>query len=94
MPKIEKISVSVTAEQLVAMKAAVDSGEYATTSEIVRHALRDWQLRQRLRHEDIERFRALVEEGINSGPAVPLDFDELEREFEAILDEIKRDEAA
>ena len=42
MSEIQKISVALTTEQLNAIKAAVDTGEYATTSEIMREALREW----------------------------------------------------
>ena len=46
MASVEKVSVALTNEQVSALKAAVDSGEYATTSEIVREAVRDWQLKR------------------------------------------------
>ena len=36
MADIQKVSVALTAEQLAALKAAVEAGEYATTSEIGR----------------------------------------------------------
>jgi antitoxin ParD1/3/4 len=73
MPKIQKISVALTAEQVDALKAAVDTGEYATTSEIVREALREWQWRRELRREDLNRLRQLWEQGKASGAAAPLD---------------------
>ncbi|WP_316159971.1 ribbon-helix-helix domain-containing protein [Bradyrhizobium sp. SZCCHNRI20481] len=44
MASVEKLSVALTSEQVSALKTAVESGEYATTSEIVREAVRDWQL--------------------------------------------------
>lgn len=72
MPDIFKISVALTGEQLATLKAAVDSGEFATTSEAVREALRDWQLkRRRLQREEIRRLRELWDEGKASGPARP-----------------------
>lgn len=80
MPDIQKVSVALTAEQVAALKAAVDSGEYATTSEIVREAIRDWQLKRELRQEDIQRLRQLWDEGIASGPPRPVDFEKLRRE--------------
>jgi antitoxin ParD1/3/4 len=80
MPDIHKISVAVTGEQLDALKSAVNSGAYATTSEVVRDAIRDWQLKQALRRDEIELLRQLWDEGEASGPPGPLDFDELRRE--------------
>jgi antitoxin ParD1/3/4 len=80
MPDIQKVSVALTGEQLATLKAAVESGEYATTSEIVREAIRDWQFKRELRREDVNRLRQLWDEGKASGPSAPLDFDELRRE--------------
>ncbi len=54
MPDIQKVSVALTGEQLAALKAAVETGEYATTSEIVREAIRDWRFKRELRHEDVK----------------------------------------
>jgi antitoxin ParD1/3/4 len=62
MPDIQKISVAVTGEQLAVLKAAVEAGEYATTSEIIREAIRDWQFKRELRQEDIKRLRRLWDE--------------------------------
>jgi antitoxin ParD1/3/4 len=73
MPDIQKISVALTAEQINAIKSAVETGEYATTSEIVREALRDWQWKRELRGEDLKRLRELWREGKASGAARPLD---------------------
>ncbi len=80
MSDIHKISVALTGEQIAALKAAVETGEYATTSEIVREAIRDWQFKHDLRQEDIRRLRQLWDEGKASGPAAPLDFNELRHE--------------
>ena len=35
---IQKVSIALTGGQLAALKAAVEAGEYATTSEVVREA--------------------------------------------------------
>lgn len=77
MSEIGKVSVALTAEQVDALKDAVASGEYATTSEIVREALRDWQLKTALRHEELQRLRRLWDEGVASGPARPFDIERI-----------------
>ena len=71
MPDIQKVSVALTGEQVAVLKAAVETGEYATASEIVREALRDWQFKRELRQEDIRRLRHLWDEGKASGKAEP-----------------------
>ena len=73
MPDVQKVSVALTGEQLAALRAAVETGDYATTSEIVREAVRDWQFKRGLRQEDIRRLRQLWQEGKASGPAEPFD---------------------
>jgi len=75
MPEVQKISVALTGEQISSIKAAVETGEYATTSEIVREAIRDWQFKRALRQEDLSRLRQLWDEGKASGTATPADFD-------------------
>jgi len=73
MPDMQKVSVALTGEQVAALEAAVEAGEYATTGEIVREALRDWQFKRELRRKDVERLRRLWDEGKASGPAEPFD---------------------
>ena len=90
MADIQKVSVALTGEQLAALKAAVEAGEYATTSEIVREAVRDWQFKRELRQEEVKRLRRLWDEGKASGQPEPLDFDELRREARRRLRRPKR----
>ena len=42
MPEILKISVALTSEQVTILKSTVDAGQYATISEVVREAVREW----------------------------------------------------
>jgi antitoxin ParD1/3/4 len=85
VPDIQKVSVALTSEQVFSLKTAVDAGEYATTSEIVREAIRDWQFKREMRQEDIRRLRAAWDSGKASGPATPLDFRGLRKEARKLL---------
>lgn len=70
---MEKISITVTEEHAAMIKEAVGSGDYASTSEVVREALRDWRARRTLGR--------IWDEGIASGPADPqLSLDALKAE--------------
>src|ERR1035441_6156084 len=80
MPDIQKVSIALTGEQLGALKAAVETGEYATTSEIVREAIRDWQFKRELRLQDLRRLRQLWDQGNASGAASPVNFENARRE--------------
>jgi antitoxin ParD1/3/4 len=80
MASVEKLSVALTSEQVAALKTAVESGEYATTSEIVREAVRDWQLKRELRQEDIMRLRQSWDQGVASGSAGKVDMKQLRKD--------------
>ena len=73
MPKIAKVAVALPADTVSAVRDAVDSGEYATTSEVVREALRDWSLKRNLAHLEIDELRRLVQDGGESGPGFDAD---------------------
>lgn len=90
MPNVEKMSLALTAQQAAMMRDAVSTGAYATTSEIVREAMRDWETKWVARNEEIRRLRALWDEGKASGPAQPLDFDELRKEAAVRLEDASR----
>jgi antitoxin ParD1/3/4 len=80
MPDIQKVSVALTGEQVASLKAAVETGEYATTSEIVREALREWEYKREFRGEELVRLRGLLMEADRSGPGKEIDFDAVREE--------------
>lgn len=91
MSNVEKLSIALTVQQADLLREAVDSGEYATASEVVRDAMRVWQEKWEARQADIRRLRELWDEGKASGPAKPLDFEELRKEARLKLAEARRD---
>jgi len=70
MSNFQKVSIALTPEFLTIIKQAVETGEYTSTSEVVRDALREWKDRRTLRELDTEEVRRLWQEGIGSGPSV------------------------
>ncbi|PDS78128.1 ribbon-helix-helix domain-containing protein [Rhizobium sp. L43] len=56
MRNAEKVTITLTADMLRSVRETVEAGEFATTSEAMRDAVRVWQ-RQRL--EDAERLNAM-----------------------------------
>ena len=68
MANVEKVSVALTPEMLAVVREAVESGEYASSSEVMREALRDWKRRRALERIEIEELRRLWQEGLESGP--------------------------
>jgi antitoxin ParD1/3/4 len=83
MSKVQKISIAVTPEMNAMIQEAVQSGQFASSSEVVRDALRFWKRREEARQEALAHTRALIQEGIDSGPGRELDFDELKAEMHA-----------
>lgn len=75
MSNIEKISVSLTPEMAQMLRGAVASGDYASTSEVVREALRLWRDKQQSVGDamidaiGVDEVRRLWDEGIASGSA-------------------------
>lgn len=90
MAKLERITVTMPEAMAAKMRAAVESGEYATTSEIVREALRDWEEYQERRQLKLEKLRAMIAEG-EKGPFRPADevFEELKAKLQKRIDEEK-----
>ncbi len=82
MPGTEKMSITLTPELAALVNEAVATGDYASTSEVIREALRDWRLKQLARRQQVQDIRRLWEEGIQSGPGLFHDLDELIQEAE------------
>lgn len=66
MGKVKKISIALTPDMLASLRDAVASGEYASSSEVVREALRDWS-KHRSRENRADELRGLIAEGHASG---------------------------
>ncbi|MBY2946826.1 type II toxin-antitoxin system ParD family antitoxin [Rhizobium leguminosarum] len=77
MANVEKISVSVTPHHADLLRDAVGSGAYASASEVIREAMRDWSAKWQQRSGDIGKLRGMWAEGKASGAASPVDFDEV-----------------
>ena len=63
MAEIERITITVTSDLVTDMKAAIADGDYASVSEIVRDALRDWRVKRLGEQQKLAELRAIVEEG-------------------------------
>lgn len=79
MPTIEKITIALTKEIAEHVREAVNTGEYASTSELIREALRDWQLKRATQREQVQQVRRMWQVGIESGSAGQLDIAEIKR---------------
>jgi antitoxin ParD1/3/4 len=89
MARVEKISVALPADMLGDVRSAVDSGEYASTSEVICDALRDWKLKRKVAELEIGELRRLIQEGIDSGPGIDAEliFAQLRAKYAGMADE-------
>lgn len=62
---VERITVTLTTDMADTIKAAVNSGDYASNSEIVREALRDWRFKQLTQRRELETLRQDINKGID-----------------------------
>jgi antitoxin ParD1/3/4 len=69
MSNVERITVTLTADMAGDVRSAVSAGEYASSSEIVREALRDWRHKRALRQRELEDLRADIRRGIEDAEA-------------------------
>jgi antitoxin ParD1/3/4 len=82
MPNTEKMSITLTPELATMVNEAVATGNYASISEVIREALRDWRSKQMLRQQQLQEIRRLWDEGIQSGPGRYHNVEELIQEAE------------
>lgn len=64
MSDVERITITLTHEMAEAVKGAVSAGEYASNSEVVRDALREWRHKRELRARELEALRADIQVGV------------------------------
>jgi antitoxin ParD1/3/4 len=89
MTTAEKISIALPPEMVAIVRGAVATGEYASSSEVVRDALRDWTHKRSLRQQGVAELRATWQEALNdkrSGVAADEVLDRLERKYQALVD--------
>jgi antitoxin ParD1/3/4 len=81
MAAIERISITLPAEMAAGLRQTVEAGQYASTSEIVREALREWARKRDDERRDLEALRQAVKIGDESGDGIPAEevFAELRR---------------
>lgn len=85
MQNAEKVSVTMTPDMMRAIRESVESGEFATTSEAMRDAVRVWQ-RQRLEYaERMEALRGRVRRSV-ADPRPSLGADEAEVEMTRFME--------
>ena len=89
MPNVEKISIALPPEMVAVVRQAVETGEYASSSEVVRDALRDWTQKRSLRQQGIDELRQVWRQAMEDNtPGVPVSevLNRLERKYQKLAD--------
>jgi antitoxin ParD1/3/4 len=89
MTNAEKISIALPPGMVHIVCSAVSTGEYASSSEVIRDALHDWTYKRSLRQQGVTEFRKFWEEAMNdksSGISPDEVLDRLERKYQNIAD--------
>ena len=87
MSSVEKISIALPPEMVSLVRQAVETGEYASSSEVVRDALRDWTQKRSLRQQGIDELRQVWRQALQDNkPGVSAEnvLDRLERKYKAL----------
>jgi antitoxin ParD1/3/4 len=76
MADTERTTIVLTEAMAAEIRKAVEAGEYASTSEAVRHGVRMWMDERATREKKLEWLRAEIQKGIDSGPGKPFNREE------------------
>ena len=80
MSAAEKISITLTPEMNRLIKQRVEAGDFASSSELIREALRLWQKRDEEHQERLAALRARIEKSMND-PRPSLSLEEARADF-------------
>jgi len=79
MSSVTKLSIALTPELAADVRQAIATGEYASTSEVVRDALRAWKHQRQGREAALVELQRLWREGVDSGDGETLDAEAIKR---------------
>lgn len=101
MTNVEKLSISLPRDMVEDIRDAVDQGSYATASEVVRDAMREWQKSrlpkglERVTPKNLADLKRMIREGTDSlkrdgGIPAGQVFDELEARYRLMAQRIRK----
>ena len=89
---VQKISIALPPAMVDLLRNAVDRGEYASSSEVVREALRDWHQKRFLQKQGIRDLRKLwqgARAGKSSGRSADDVLSRLEQKYQRQSDDAR-----
>ena len=64
MAEIERLTITLPSDMAAVVKGAVEGGDYASSSEVVREALRDWKMKRAVQLKEMEALKADIDKGL------------------------------
>jgi antitoxin ParD1/3/4 len=64
LAEIERMTITLPSDMASAVKGAVEGGDYASSSEVVREALRDWKMKRALQLQELASLKADIDRGL------------------------------
>jgi len=64
MAEIERMTITLPSDMAAVVKGAVEGGDYASSSEVVREALRDWKMKRALQLQELASLKADIDRGL------------------------------
>ena len=64
MSNIERMTITLPSDMAAVVKGAVDGGDYASSSEVVREALRDWKMQRALQLQELAGLKVDIDKGL------------------------------
>ncbi len=64
MSAIERLTITLPTEMAADVKGAVEGGDYASSSEVIREALRDWKLKRMVQLHELTTLKADIDKGL------------------------------
>jgi antitoxin ParD1/3/4 len=61
---IERLTITLPADMAATVKGAVEGGDYASSSEVIREALRDWKMKRAVQMQELQALRADIDRGL------------------------------
>lgn len=64
MPEIARLTITLPSDMAAVVKGAVAGGDYASTSEVIREALRDWKMKRALQLQELAALKMDIDKGL------------------------------
>jgi antitoxin ParD1/3/4 len=92
MATIERITIALPTEMAESVRNAIACGDYASSSEVFRDALREWKLKRARHEKEMQALDLGIAKGLQDmqdGKLYPADavFNTLEQKYRAMLDD-------